>query len=209
MNLADALREIDELLLCPTPECWLQQAPEHLSELLIDHANCEKKAASTALSLTYRYALSEPALLALSKLAREELRHFEQVLELLPAVGVSYGPLSPAPYAAQLRKLVAEREPSRMVDTLLISGIVEARSCERFSKLAPMLSEPLKTFYQRLLLSEARHYRIYLQQAEIQAQDCGLGSQYCEQRLPEMLTREAQLIAAPAQEFRFHSGALQ
>ncbi|MGI9325153.1 MAG: tRNA-(ms[2]io[6]A)-hydroxylase [Pseudomonadales bacterium] len=208
MNLAEALGEIDELLLCPTPECWLRQAPEHLSELLIDHANCEKKAASTALSLTYRHGLSESALLALSKLAREELRHFEQVLELLPQVGVRYGPLSPAPYAAQLRKLVSEREPSRIVDTLLVSGIVEARSCERFNKLAPTLSEPLKAFYERLLLSEARHYRIYLEQAEVQAQRSGLDSQYCRQRLQDMLTHEAQLIAAPAQEFRFHSGAL-
>lgn len=194
--------EVLEFLDCRTPDAWFEQAPAHLSELLIDHANCEKKAAGTALSLLYRYVDRPELLRTLSRLAREELRHFEQVLTHLAAREIDYVHLSASRYAAGLRAAVRPREPERLVDTLLVGAIVEARSCERFVGLIEVLPEGLGGFYRRLLDSEARHYGQYL----------GLARRYAEAPIDESLERllalDRELITAPDKEFRFHSGPL-
>lgn len=168
--------------------------------LLIDHAHCEKKAAGTALSLLYRY-VDRPRLLdKLSRLAREELRHFEQVLELMRAEGVEYAHLSASRYAGGLRALVRSGEPDRLVDTLLVGAIVEARSAERFAGLAERFPDPLGRFYGRLLESEARHFKDYLDLARRYAETPFDG------QLETLLDRERELIESPDPEFRFHSG---
>lgn len=192
---------IKEFLMCETPQQWVDWALGNLDTLLIDHANCEKKAASTALNLMYRYVEHTALLEKLSKLAREELRHFEQVIAIMAARGVQYPQLSAARYAGELHKHVRKQEPQRLVDTLLVGAIIEARSCERFAALAPHLDSELGEFYTSLLRSESRHFRDYLKLAESLS-----SSSEVEERLPELLSVERELIESPDKEFRFHSG---
>jgi tRNA-(ms[2]io[6]A)-hydroxylase len=197
------LAPLRAFLSCPTPEAWLQAAadPANRATLLVDHANCEKKAASTALHLMYRY-VEHPALLhRLSRLAREELRHFEQVLTIMERRGVAYPQLSASRYAAELRALVSGQEPLRLVDTLLVGAIIEARSCERFAALVPLLDEELAQFYAGLLKSEARHFQDYLTLARSLEADVDVDA-----RLAPLLAREAELIETADEQFRFHSG---
>jgi tRNA-(ms[2]io[6]A)-hydroxylase len=198
----EALQAVLEFLSCRTPQTWLAQAPAHLPELLIDHANCEKKAAGTALSMLYRYVDKPVLLRTLSKLAREELRHFEQVLTLMETLRVDYVHLSPSRYAGELRRGIRQAEPGRLVDTLLMGAVVEARSCERFLGLIDVLPAAIGSFYQRLLESEARHFQQYLGLAERYA------SGPLDARLQAFLTTDAELVRAPDTEFRFHSGPL-
>ena len=126
---------VNSFLQCETPAEWVRAAPENLPLLLVDHANCEKKAASTALNLMYRHVDQPDMIMRLSKLAREELRHFEQVVAILKYRHINYAQLSASRYAGELRKGLRTHEPARLVDVLIVSAIVEARSCERFGKL--------------------------------------------------------------------------
>ena len=200
--MTDALQEIHDFLPCRTPQQWIDNALANQDLMLIDHAHCEKKAASTALSLMYRYLDNVDLLNKMSRLAREELRHFEQVLAIMQKRGVEYTHLSPARYAAGLRAAVRGEDPGRLVDVLIVGAIIEARSCERFAALAPHLDDKLADFYNGLLKSEARHYQDYLQLAR-EAQDGPV-----DERLVEFLAIEKKLIEAPDTEFRFHSGPL-
>ncbi|MCR8913927.1 tRNA-(ms[2]io[6]A)-hydroxylase [Marinobacter panjinensis] len=196
----DALQEIHDFLPCRTPRQWIDNALANQDLMLIDHAHCEKKAASTALSLMYRYVDNTDLLNKMSRLAREELRHFEQVLAIMKKRGVRYDHLTPARYAAGLRKEVRAEDPGRLVDVLIVGAIIEARSCERFAALAPHLDDKLSDFYNGLLKSEARHYRDYLALAE-QAAGGPVGD-----RIGIFLELEKQLIESPDTKFRFHSG---
>jgi len=199
MNLP---QELIDFLPSRTPQAWVDQALAHPAELLIDHANCEKKAASTALNLMFRYVDKPDLLQKMSRLAREELRHFEQVTALMQRRGVTYRGLSASHYAQRLRQHVRTTEPGRLVDTLIIGAFIEARSCERFACLAPHLDEELGDFYRSLLKSEARHYRDYL----------SLARQYADgpidQRIAEFAVIEAQAMVEDDSDFRFHSGTV-
>lgn len=163
--------------------------------------NSEKKAAATALNLMYRYVEHDELLHMLSKLAREELRHFEQVIALMKKQGVRYPQLSASRYAGELRKSVRKNEPGRLVDTLLVGAIIEARSCERFACLVTVLDEELGAFYSSLLKSESRHFMHYLKFARKIA-----AKEEVEVRLALLLERERDLIVGSDLEFRFHSG---
>jgi tRNA-(ms[2]io[6]A)-hydroxylase len=185
-----------------TPAAWFEQAPMHLEALLIDHANCEKKAAGNALSLLYRYVDKPDLLMTLSRLAREELRHFEQVHGFLERREIAYVHISSSRYASGLKSLARTNEPGRLVDTLVMGAIVEARSCERFLGLVEVLPEDLAGFYQKLLDSEARHFEQYLALANLYAEDS------IDRVLAEMLAKDAELISQPDDQFRFHSGPL-
>ena len=198
----DVLAEIKGFLGCETPHEWLQLAarPEALELLLTDHAHCEKKAASTAMTLMFRYVDRSDLLNTMSRLAREELIHFEQVLGIMESRGLSYGHLSPARYAAGMRKDVRTSEPGRLVDVLIIGAFIEARSCERFAALAPDLDDELTKFYRSLLKSEGRHYQDYLGLAEAYA------GEPIDERVEHFRQLEAELILAEDDEFRFHSG---
>lgn len=197
------LQAIDEFLLCATPDAWVQQALQHPEILLIDHANCEKKAASTALNLMYRYVDNFELLNKMSRLAREELRHFEQVLAIMQKRRISYSPVSASRYAAELRKHVRTSEPCKLVDTLIVGAIIEARSCERFARLAPHLDDELQKFYESLLKSEARHFQDYLSLAKKAAE-----GQSIDERVTFFLELERDLVESPDGEFRFHSGIM-
>jgi tRNA-(ms[2]io[6]A)-hydroxylase len=198
-----AARLPEELLLARTPLAWFGAAPARLQELLLDHANCEKKAASTALALMFSYADDYVLTRQLSRLAREELRHFEQVQKYLESAGVPYRRLKPSRYAQGLRDAVASAEPQRRLDLLLCGALIEARSCERFAGLAPALEQPLADFYNGLRESEARHFTLYLGLARAHAQRCGLD---LDASLEALARVEAELATAPDAQFRFHSG---
>ena len=192
---------INKFLFCSTPSSWLEAAKQNIPTLLIDHANCEKKAASTALNLMYRYVDKPKLLLQMSKLAREELRHFEQVVTLINKRNLDYTQLSSSRYAGELRKSVRTFEPARLLDTLIVSAIVEARSCERFASLAPLLEDDLSRFYSELLKSEERHFRVYLDLAETISEDFPL-----KKRIEFFLEEDRRLIQSEDADFRFHSG---
>ncbi len=197
------LPELDDFLLCKTPEEWIQAALDEPEILLIDHANCEKKAASTALRLMFRYPEHVDLQYKMSRLAREELRHFEQVFAIMQARSVVYQKLGPARYASALRSGVRTHEPATLVDILIIGAFIEARSCERFAALAPHLDETLNKFYCSLLKSEHRHFQDYLR----------LAMQYSEEPIVERISffaeMEKTLILSSDTEFRFHSGLPQ
>ena len=192
---------MNNFLFCSTPASWLEAATQNIPILLIDHANCEKKAASTALNLMYRYVDRPELLLQLSKLAREELRHFEQVVTLIKKKNLDYNQLSSSRYAGELRKSVRTYEPARLLDMLIVSAIVEARSCERFASLAPHLENELSRFYTELLKSEERHFRIYLDLAELIS-----GGVSLEDRVQFFLEEDRRLVQTDDPNFRFHSG---
>ena len=191
------------ILLAATPSAWTDAAVERWDELLRDHASCEKKAASTALALMFTYPEDRALATALSRLAREELRHFEQVQEVMHAAGVAFGRQKPGRYATELRRLAAGTDPARKLDLLLIGALIEARSCERFELLAPRLPAPLGELYGRLARSEARHCGQYLAFARAREGEGALGWRARLQRLAE---HEAHLATAPDAQFRFHSG---
>ncbi len=153
-------------LASSTPERWVDQVRPVLDQLLVDHAHCEKKAASSALSLLFRYADRAPLLRPLSELAREELRHFEQVLGILERRRIPFVKQIPSRYAKRLHGAVRKGE-HHLLDVLLVCALIEARSCERMKLLADRLDDPeLCAFFGGLLASEARHFGTYLHLAE-------------------------------------------
>ncbi len=192
---------IHQFLLCETPQAWVDVALKQQSLMLIDHANCEKKAASTALNLMYRYIDNYDLLNKMSRLAREELRHFEQVIAIMKKRDIAYEPVSASRYAAELRKPIRTFEPARLVDTLIVGAIIEARSCERFEKIAPRLDDELQAFYLSLLKSESRHFQDYLTLAKKASE-----KEAIDERVEFFLDLEASLIQSADSEFRFHSG---
>lgn len=192
---------VKDLLACATPKAWVKAALAQQDVLLIDHANCEKKAAATAFNLMFRYGERLPEMQeALSKLAREELRHFEQVNRIMRRRGIPYRPLGPARYAEGLRKHLRKKEPERMTDLLVIGAFIEARSCERFESLVPVLQEDLAEFYRGLHAAEARHFQLYLGMAR------KYGTGDVDERVEAIAAAEAELIRSEDKLFRFHSG---
>ncbi|MDI4636076.1 MULTISPECIES: tRNA-(ms[2]io[6]A)-hydroxylase [Halomonadaceae] len=196
--------ELRDFLACETPDAWIAAALAHPDLLLIDHAQCEKKAASTAMSLMYRYVDRPLLLTKMSQLAREELLHFEQVIRVMETRGIEYRHLSASRYAEGLRRHVRREDPQRLVDILIIGAYIEARSCERFARLIPHLDAELAKFYRSLVKSEGRHYEDYLMLARRYAAEANDTS--VEARITFFADCERQLICEPDEVFRFHSG---
>ena len=195
-----------DILRAATPRAWVEAALGQLPSLLVDHANCEKKAASTALALMFAYPEDIGLCQALARLAREELRHFEQVQKLMVRLGVPVQRMSPGRYAGALRTHLATSEPQRKLDLLLCGALIEARSCERFETLAPFLAPPLADFYAELARSERRHAGLYLQLALAAHREARMDEGQMRTRLDALADVEAALILAADLEFRFHSG---
>lgn len=254
------LAPIHAFLGCETPDAWIEVAkqPESLSDLLIDHCNCELKAAQTAMFLIRKYAVDQESgqlLLAWAKpyadfvyqkdrdieaflsrdskkndfvgelvakpgfehgddliskmvrLIKEEFHHFEQVLDIMHKRNIPYQNLTAGRYAKGMMKNVRTHEPAALVDKLIIGAFIEARSCERFAKLAPHLDDELNRFYVSLLRSEARHYQDYLVLAElVQSAAMTKKSIPVSERVAIIRQSEAELILANDIEFKFHSG---
>ena len=198
----EELVQIKRFLYKPTCQQWIDNALNNKHILLVDHAHCEKKAASSALALIYRYPDKPELLQKMSKLAREELRHFEQVITILTQRQIPFEPLEASGYVKGLREQARDKEPHRLVDTLIIGAFIEARSCERFACLYPRLEPELSQFYYRLLASEARHFQDYL----------ALAARYSPEPLTDRIAffaeLESELITKPDTLFRFHSGPI-
>jgi tRNA-(ms[2]io[6]A)-hydroxylase len=194
------ISEIIDFLGYATPDAWVEGALADQRTLLIDHANCEKKAAGTALNLMYRYISHTDLLNKMSRLAREELRHFEMVLAIMDKRDITYDHVSPSRYAAGMRKGMRTHEPAKIVDTMIVGAIIEARSCERFAKLSPHLDDELGAFYLSLLRSESRHYKDYLDLA-LEYSDGPI-----DDRIAHFIAADNNLISSPDSELRFHSG---
>ncbi len=198
--MTSQLAPIYDFLACETPTEWVEAALSEPELMLIDHCNCEKKAANTAISLIFKYTERHELLMKMSKLAREELRHFEQVLQLMKRRNIQYIELSASRYAAKLFKHCRKSEPASLVDRLIVGAFIEARSCERFATIAPHLDEELEKFYISLLKSESRHFKDYLALAQ------AYSDEPIDSRVSLFKQIESQLILSPDKEFRFHSG---
>jgi tRNA-(ms[2]io[6]A)-hydroxylase len=210
----EAIGAVLDFLPCRTPAGWVTAAIADIDTLLRDHAGLELKAAQQAQKLMWTYGFeSGPGVVGgadryvllnrLSRLAREELRHFEQVLCRLDERRVDFAPVSASRYATGLHKLVAQTEPARLVDLLIVGAVIEARSCERFHRLVPALesADPaLAKFYGSLLRSEARHFGDYLELAD---RFCPQGLRY---RVERVLDEDERLVLSDDSSFRFHSG---
>lgn len=180
---------------------WLAQVEANLDEVLIDHAHCEKKAAGTALNLIFAYVDRVELVKALTPIVTEELEHFRMVIDLLESRGVRFRRLKPSNYGGQLADLVRKQEPQKAVDRLLVAGLIEARSCERFALLKDYLSDrPLADFYHGLFESEARHHSTYVQLARLFAENAAVDC-----RLDELAAAEAEIIARGDELPRMHS----
>ncbi|MFL1732213.1 tRNA-(ms[2]io[6]A)-hydroxylase [Moraxella oculi] len=195
------ISHIHEFLGTRTSEKWLTIAKNNLPLLMLDHANCEKKAAGTAMNLIFRYEFHRELQERLAQLVREEMLHYEQVLTLMTQRGIEWSHLPAGRYAKGLLKHKRTWEPAAMVDVLIIGAFIEARSCERFSALADVIDdEKLARYYKYLLKSESRHYEDYLHLAQ------SLCDESIDERVAFFRTVEADLIDSPDDEIRFHSG---
>jgi tRNA-(ms[2]io[6]A)-hydroxylase len=180
---------------------WLRQVDEHLHEILIDHAHCEHKAAATAMSLFGSYIDSPELTREMTVIIQEELEHFHMVLELLARRGIPFRRIRAGDYGKRLNQLIRPNEPDRAVDRLLVAGLIEARSCERFKLLKDHVQDQeLCDFYGSLFESEARHHTTYVRLAR-QFQ----GHDQVRVRLEELSSAEATIIAEGHPLPRMHS----
>ncbi|HEY9906591.1 MAG TPA: tRNA isopentenyl-2-thiomethyl-A-37 hydroxylase MiaE [Thermosynechococcaceae cyanobacterium] len=185
----------------PTSEAWLAQALANLDTILLDHSHCERKAAGVALNLMFRYPSHAKLVRSLTAIAQEELQHFEQVNQILERRGIPLAPLSAPPYGAGLNKQIRPQEPDRLLDTLLVCGLIEARSHERLGLLGMHCPDPhLAKFYRSLMASEARHYGVYWLLATTDCESSRVTS-----RLEELAIVESQLLSQLHPEPRIHS----
>lgn len=195
------LSPIYEFLGCRTTQSWVDAALNSLPLIIQDHANCEKKAAGTAMNLIFRYEFSYDLQRKLAQLIREEMLHYEQVLGIMNERGQAWQYLSAGRYAKGMLKHKRTYEPAAMVDVLIIGAFIEARSCERFAALAEVLEDArLAKYYRYLLKSESRHFEDYLTLAQSLSKDS------IEERVALFKEVEADLINSPDNELRFHSG---
>lgn len=207
-NYDELMKPVIEFLGCQTPQAWLNEALNNLELLMQDHANCEKKAAGTAMNLMFRYSFFTDLQVKLAQLVREEMLHYEQVLELMKKRGQEWKAVSAGRYAGELRKQIRTYEPEALIDVLIIGAFVEARSCERFHALAPHVDDELGRYYRYLLKSESRHFEDYLALALEVAQTAKMKNpeEDIQQRIVQIREVEKNLILSADKVFRFHSG---
>ncbi|MCC4797344.1 tRNA hydroxylase [Enterovibrio norvegicus] len=249
-ELEQLLEPVRGFLHCETPQTWIDEAikPENETILLRDHANCELKAAQTAMWLIRKYGIdkdsgslllewakpyedfvyqrqrdgvfhakknglsaplmakagfehSQDLIDKMVRLIKEEFHHFEQVIEIMEKRDMPYSPLHAGRYAKGMMSAVRTHEPATLIDKLIVGAYIEARSCERFAKIAPYLDAELQKFYISLLRSEARHYQDYLTLA------AAIAGGDIQDRIKLIGEKEAMLIQTPDDMFRFHSGS--
>lgn len=200
VDTTDSLPTI-KFLKQPTSMAWVDQAIANLDTILLDHSHCERKAAGVAVNLMFRYPSYNKLVRQLTAIAREELEHFELVNQWLERRGIAMAPLPAPPYGATLNAQIRRQEPERLLDMLLVSGLIEARSHERLGLLAQYCPEPeLAKFYRSLMASEARHYGVYwiLAHTYCKGQDIN-------QRLKELSEVESGVLSTLHPYARIHS----
>jgi tRNA-(ms[2]io[6]A)-hydroxylase len=182
-------------------ERWLAQVDNNLKEILIDHAHCEQKAASTAMNLMFDYVENEDLCLEMTAIVTEELEHFHLVIDLIKSRGIRFYKMKPGTYGRKLKEIARRQEPHKAVDHLLIAALIEARSCERFVLLRDHLQdEQLRDFYGSLYESEARHHATYVRLAKHYAPEEEVNA-----RLEELADAEAAIIEVGCELPRVHS----
>ena len=182
-------------------ERWIKLALSNPIEILIDHAHCEKKAAGVALQLMFKYPSEQKLSEVLSPIAREELEHYEKILNFLNIKGIKIKALQPPPYGSELAKNIRREEPYRMLDSFLVAGIIEARSHERLSILALNFEDAsLREIYNSLLESEARHFGIYWKLAQEK-----FSKKEVFNRLNELAQKETEILSETFTLPRIHS----
>jgi tRNA-(ms[2]io[6]A)-hydroxylase len=152
-------------LKLPTDPRWANSIEENLEEILIDHAYCEQKAASTAISLIVTYPELSDLVTSMISLAKEEMTHFSMVHKLIIERNMTLGKERVDPYVRKVLDFFpkGDHRMKRLVYRLLVAALIEARSCERFKVLSQKLSdEKLKKFYEKLMISEAGHFTLFL-----------------------------------------------
>lgn len=191
----------NDVLTKPTPELWFKVSSDNIQTILLDHAWCERKAAQTAFSLLNK--TDDPKVQTkLSKLIREEMRHFEMMLPWLGQYKVKWGHLSPPRYAKALMDNRQSGAESRLLDTLVIASLIEARSCERFAGLVSYLPDDLGSFYHKLMQAEKRHVGVYLDISRMM----GFGQREINESLSRQSEFESEVIYQKENVIRFHSG---
>lgn len=179
-------------LKLPTDPRWANIAEKNIEEILTDHAWCEQKAASSAISITVRYPGESELVTDMLKLAQEELTHFEMVHERILARGLALGTPRKDEYVRQLMTFFPQggKREDRLVHDLLISAMIEARSCERFKVLSENIEDQeLATFYRDLMVSEANHYTLFLNYARKYA-----GREIADKKWNDLLDFEASIM---------------
>ena len=194
------LANLIDFLPCETPKEWIEVALQRQDILLINHAYLEKCAARTALNLMFAYPDKPELQHKMSRLAREELVHFEQVMKVIKKRGIVYRGLKPSRYAGLMNVEIRKPSDQRLIDGLIVGALIEARSCERFAKIAPLLDPELEKFYTSLLKSEARHYQDYLTLAQTYSKTP------IDDRIEVFREIERAAILSEDERFRFHSG---
>lgn len=185
-----------------TSPTWLAAALDALDVILLDHAHCEKKAASTAVGFLFRYPERTAMAQVMSRLAREELVHFERVLGELGRRGIAFRRQPPSPYGGELYKQVRSWQPAKLMDELLVSALIEARSCERFALLAEAVNDPvLAALYRDLGPAEERHTELYVELACEVAPRAEVA-----ERARFLAGQESEIVAAPGAALRLHAG---
>lgn len=152
-------------LRLPTDPRWVKLVESNVSEILTDHAWCEQKAASNAITLMVNNPDKMELVEAMSALAQEELQHFNMVVDRIKERGWELGPERKDDYVRELAKFMkgGGSRTSQLIDRLLFAAMIEARSCERFRMLSERVSDPgLREFYRKLMISEAGHYTLFL-----------------------------------------------
>jgi tRNA 2-(methylsulfanyl)-N6-isopentenyladenosine37 hydroxylase len=190
-----------KILHQPTSDRWIEQALANLELILLDHSHCELKAAGVAINMMFRYPSERQLVKQLTAIAKEELEHYEQVNQWLDKKHIPLAPLNAPPYGSKLKAQIRHQEPDRLLDCLLVSALIEARSHERLGLLGEHCPEPeLAKFYRSLMASEARHYGMYWL----------LATQYCDrslvdERLSELSLIESEILSTLYHEARIHS----
>ncbi len=179
-------------LKLPTDPRWVDIASMNLEAILVDHAYCEQKAASSCISLIVQYPEYEDLVNMLTPVVAEEWSHFELVLEQLQKRGFTLGKQRKDDYVIALNQHVKKggSRAQQLVEKLLVNALIEARSCERFKLLSKEIQDPeLKKFYYELMVSEAGHYKNFLRLAKTY-----LDENLVMKRWKEWLQIEAEII---------------
>lgn len=179
-------------LKLPTDPRWADIATKNIQDILVDHAYCEQKAASSCISMIVQFSEYTKLVEVLTPVVAEEWEHFQMVLEHLNKRGFSLGPQRKDEYVIELRKSVQKggSRESQLVEKLLVNALIEARSCERFKLLWQELEDPdLKKFYHELMISEAGHYKNFIKLAKEY-----LPAGEVQKRWERWLQKEAQIL---------------
>lgn len=190
-----------KILQQPSNPNWIETAIANLDTILLDHSHCERKAAGAAINLMFRYPAHQKLVRQLTAIAQEELSHFDQVNQWLEKRNITLSALNSPPYFAQLKSQVRHPEPDRLIDLLLVSAIIEARSHERLGLIGEYCPDAkLAKFYRSLMASEARHYGSYWLLAEEYSDRPTV-----QRRLAELGEYESSILATMHPEPRLHS----